>query len=161
MEGMFPLGTGISRVRAIISIVKERGGHAGMSDLAEESEEDIDDLLPLIEACKLLGLVTVNKSELKLTRKGNALAFSNFSKTIREGLASTEPFKSVLLIVGDGKVSTADLLSTLRSKGISLHEDEIVNSQQMKKLLLRWGVRSKLLAYDIENDSWCAKRNSK
>ena len=154
MEGMFPLGTGISRVRAIINLMKEQGGHAGISDIAEESDEDIDDLLPLIEACRLLGLVTVNKSDLKLTKKGKSLSFSNFSKTIREGLSNVEPFKSVILVLGDGEVNTKDLFDTLRTKGIAFHEDDSASDQMLRRLLIRWGVRSKLLSYNIENDSW-------
>ena len=158
MEGMFPLGTGVSRVRAIIGMLKQRGGSMSMSELAEESEEDIDDLLPLIDACKLLGLATIRKSTLQLTDKGRKLTFSNFSKTIKDSLPALEPFKSTILILGDAEVPTKDLFTTLKSRGIVLHEDEAANDQMLKKLLIRWGVRSKLLTYDAENDAWRTHR---
>ena len=85
MEGMFPLGTGVSRVRAIIGMLKQRGGSMSMSELAEESEEDIDDLLPLIDACKLLGLATIRKSTLQLTDKGRKLRRDSRTGSRRAG----------------------------------------------------------------------------
>ncbi len=158
MEGMFPLGTGIGRVRAIIGILRQHKGRMSMSELATESEEDIDDLLPLIDACKLLGLTTIKKSALQLTDKGEKLTFSNFSKTMKDSLVSVEPFKSTIMILGDGEVQTKDLFTMLRAKGIVLHEDETVNDQMLKKLLIRWGVRSKLIVYNVENDTWRTHR---
>jgi NitT/TauT family transport system ATP-binding protein len=154
MEGLFPLNTGISRVRGIINLVKQNKGRIEMSELAEESEEDIDDLLPLIEACKMLKFVTVDDSELKLTEKGARLTFSNFSKAIRESLVDVEPFKSTVRILDGKELQTDSLFSTLKSKGIILHGDDVTNDILMKKLLMRWGVRSKLIGYDSENDAW-------
>ena len=159
MDGMFPLGPGISRVRGIVSIVKQNNGHIGISKLAEEAEEDIDDLLPLIEACKLLGFAEVDETEVKLTDKGSKLTFSNFSKLISEGLIDIEPFKSSVKIMDGRKVSTRELFGTLRSRGIMLHSDEPMNDILLKKLLIRWGVRSKLLNYDQEKDLWSRRKS--
>ena len=154
MEGLFPLGTGISRVRGIVSLIKQHKGRMEISELAEESEEDVDDLLPLIEACKLLKFVTVEDSVLRLTEKGAKLTFSNFSKSIKDGLDDVEPFKSMLKIVNERQITSAELFSKLRSRGIVFHGDEAANDIMLKRLLIRWGVRSKLIAYDPQNDVW-------
>ena len=122
MEDLFPLGTGIGRVRGIINIMKQHKGRIGMSELAEEAEEHVDDLLPLIEACKLLGLVLIDDSELRLTEAGSKVTFSNFSKTIHEKLSKVEPFKSALKIMGDGEVTTKELFETLRDRGIMVRD---------------------------------------
>ncbi|MDE1834006.1 MAG: AAA-associated domain-containing protein [Candidatus Micrarchaeota archaeon] len=158
MEGLFPTGTGISRVRGIISIIKQNKGHIGISELAEESDEDIDDLLPIIDACKLLGLAVVDGSKIKLTDKGEKLTVSNFSKYIGEGLAKTEPFKSAIKIIDDGSISSRELLDALKSRGIMIHEESTTNDILLKKLLVRWGVRTKLMNYDQETDTWSVKR---
>jgi len=154
MEGLFPSGTGISRVRGIVSLIKQHKGRMEMSDLAEESEEDIDDLLPLIEACKLLKFVTVDDSVLKLTEKGSKLTFSNFSKSIKEGLESVEPFKSTVKILDERQITSADLFSRLKSRGIMVHGDEATNDIMLKRLLIRWGVRAKLIEYNSHADTW-------
>ena len=154
MEDLFPLGTGIGRVRGIINIMKQHKGHIGMSELAEEAEEHVDDLLPLIEACKILGLVLIDDSELRLTEAGSKVTFSNFSKTIHEKLSKVEPFKSALKIMGDGEVTTKELFETLRDRGIILHGDEATNDMLLKNLFIRWGVRGKLMSYDSNTDCW-------
>ncbi len=132
MEGMFPLGPGISRVRGIVSIVKLHNGRMEISKLAEEAEEDIDDLLPLIEACKLLGFAAVDESEVKLTEKGSKLTFSNFSKLISESLADVEPFKSTVRIIDSRKVNSPELFGTLKSRGIVLHGEAMTNDILLK-----------------------------
>ncbi len=160
MDGVFPTGTGISRVRAIINILKQNKGHIGMTELAEESEEDVDDLLPQIEACKLLGLLVVDDSELRLTDRGEKLTFSNFSKFIRESLASIEPFKSAIKIISENEVQSADLFSGLRSRGIIIHGNDATNDMLLKRLFLRWGVRSKLFAYNSDTDAWSVHKST-
>ncbi len=154
MDDLFPLNTGISRVRGIISLVKQNNGHMEMSELAEESEEDIDDLLPLIEACKLLGFVNVDESELRLTEKGAQLTFSNFSKSIKAGLVNVEPFKSTVKILGNKEIPSQELFSKLKSRSIVVHGEELTNEALLKKLLIRWGVRAGLLRYNVEEDTW-------
>jgi NitT/TauT family transport system ATP-binding protein len=154
MEDIFPLGTGIGRVRGIVNIMKQHKGHMGMSELAEEAEEHVDDLLPLIEACKLLGLVVIDESEIRLTETGSRLTFSNFSKSIHDRLSNVEPFKSALKIMDDGAVSSPELFSTLKNKGIIIHGDEATNDLLLMKLFIRWGVRGKIMSYDPETDSW-------
>lgn len=154
MDDLFPIGTGIGRVRGIINIVKQHKGHIEMSKLAEEAEEHIDDLLPLIEACKLLGFVVIDDSEIKLTKPGLKLSFSNFSKSIHDQLSNVEPFKSALKVIDDGAVSTPELFMTLRNRGIIIHGDDATNDMMLKKLFIRWGVRGKLMSYDPETDSW-------
>lgn len=156
---MFPLGPGISRVRGIVSIIKQNKGSIEISKLAEEAEEDIDDLLPLIEACKLLGFTVVDESEVKLTEKGAKLTFSNFSKLINESLIEVEPFKSTIRIIDGKKVTTSELFGNLKSRGVVLHGDDVTNEILLKKLLIRWGVRSKLINYDQEADLWSRRKN--
>lgn len=158
MEDLFPLDTGISRVRGVISILKQNKGHMEISRLAEEADEQLDDLLPLINACKLLGFATVDDAEIKLTQDGARLTFSNFSKSIHDGLEKVEPFRSTLKILRHNEVSTAELFSALNSKGIILHDDQAVSDALLKKLLIRWGVRSKLLNYNSEADVWSIRR---
>ena len=154
MEDLFPLGTGIGRVRGIINIIKQNNGRMEMSRLAEDAEEHIDDLLPLIEACKLLGFVRIDESEVTLTDAGSKLTFSNFSKSINDRLSGVEPFKSALKAIGEGEVTSQELFSTLKNRGIIVHGDDATNDILLKKLFIRWGVRSKLMLYDPEKDSW-------
>ena len=50
--------------------IHANGGQSGLADLAEELNFEIDDLLPLVDAAAMLGLVTIDDGELNLTDVG-------------------------------------------------------------------------------------------
>lgn len=152
MGNLFPSDVGVSHVRGLIRIIKENNGAISISKLAEEAEEDLDDLLPLIEACKLLGFVTIAKSKVKLTQKGEKLASAPRS-IIRESLSKVEPFKSAISALSEGSRTTSELFDYLIEKGVFPKEGEH-SAETLLKLLIGWGVRSKLLSYDEHNDTW-------
>lgn len=154
MDGVFPQATGISRIRGILNLLKENRGSMEMSELAEESDEQIDDLLPLIEACRMLGFVKVDDSKLRLTAKGAKINISNFSKYIREGLLGVEPFKTASKLLDDKELETSELFPALKRKGIMLHGEDATNDIMLRKLFIRWGVRSKLMSYNAQTDTW-------
>ncbi len=154
MSTLFPSDVGMSHVRGLVKIIKEHGGSISITDLAEESEEDVDDLLPLIEASKLLGFIKVARSDIKLVPKGEKLFTPGISAraVIRESLSKIEPFKSAIKELSEGSKSTSDLFAALRAKGVFPQDEH--SEETLIKLLLTWGVRSKLLGYDQENESW-------
>lgn len=162
MRHIFPLVTETSKIRGIVGIIKGSGGTIELSKLAEEANEQIDDLLPLVEACKLLGIATVDESEIKLTPLGNSLNINNTLKVIKEKLIEMEPFFSAVEILNmEGNLSTEDLLQKLNERGIYLHGEKEQNEFLMKKMLLRLGVRAKLVYYAPDRDLWSAKPFSK
>lgn len=155
MPSTFPFGVGMSHVRGLIKIIRENGGSISISGLAEESEEDVDDLIPLIEACKLLGFVVVAKSDIKLTPKGTKISTPGVSSRaiIRESLPRIEPFKSTIKALSAGGRNTEELLAYLQSKKV-LPESSEISEQMLLDMLLTWGVRSRLLSYDQESNRW-------
>lgn len=153
MTNLFPSDVGMSHVRGIVKIINENGGKVSISKLAEEAEEDVDDLIPLIEACKLLGFVTVAKSDIKITEKGKKLGTGSPMRTIRENLLTIEPFKSTIKELSEGNKTTAELFQKLNDDGVFPKEGEH-SAETLLKILLAWGVRSKLLSYDEETDTW-------
>lgn len=157
MRNIFPASVGMSQVRGVIKLIKENDGAITFSELASESEEDVDDMLPLVDACKMLKLVEVRDSTVKLTERGARLAISSPFRVIREGLNDVEPFKSMLAFLSKKSKTTPEVLRFLASKGFLFHEQDETNVALTKRLLRNWGVRSKLLAYDERNDSWSAR----
>lgn len=154
MGNLLPLGTGIGRIRGIVIVLKQHRGSMLLSELAEEVGENIDELFPLIDACKLLGFATIDESKIKLTAFGAKMTINNSYKMIRTGLNKIEPFKTTIRIIGNQEITTEDLFKEIESKGIKLHGEKETNDMMLKKLLLRWGVRSKLLSYDVDKDTW-------
>ncbi len=157
MHNLFPPSVGISQVRGVVGILNENEGSISISELAEEAEEDVDDLLPLIEACELMGLATVKNSEITLTERGKKLANSGPYRVIRESIKKIEPFKTSVAAISHNNHTTAEIAGYLKAKGIVIDEVEEVNIALLRKMLRNWGVRSKMLAYDEPDDSWSVR----
>jgi hypothetical protein len=152
---LFPLDTGVSQIRGIVEIMKDHSGSIEVSKLAEETNDEIDDLFPLIDTCVLLQLCTVKEGMVKLTQSGKNLATHNTREVFSHALDKVEPFKSAMIIIKKEKeISTQDLSRALYKKGILYNSDQITNTELLKNLLLKWGVRNKLLSYDYDSDMW-------
>ncbi|MDE1860299.1 MAG: AAA-associated domain-containing protein [Candidatus Micrarchaeota archaeon] len=149
------MGAGISRVRAIVNIIKEFGGSIEISRLAEESRTNIDSLLPLIEASNQLGFTKIVESEIKLTQTGAKLNIKNSSALVKEGLQNLEPFKTTKKILEEQHdISSKELFDELSRRGHVVHGDRVINDMMLKKVLIRWGVRSKMFRYSTDTDMW-------
>ncbi len=153
MTSLFPTDVGMSHVRGIVKILKENNGRLSLSKLAEEAEEDLDDMLPLLEACSLLGLIVIIKSDAKLTEKGSRLASGPARAIIRESISNLEPFKSTIKALSAGSKTTTELFEYLHSKKV-VSSEAGHSAETLLKILLAWGVRSRLLSYDEENETW-------
>ncbi|MDT5190594.1 MAG: NitT/TauT family transport system ATP-binding protein [Mycobacterium sp.] len=60
----------VGGLAGLVEIVHANDCRMGLADLADELNFEIDDLLPLVDAAAMLGLVTVGDGELTLTEIG-------------------------------------------------------------------------------------------
>lgn len=152
---LFPLDTEVSQIRGIIEMIRDNKGSIEVSDLAEETNDEIDDLFPLIDTCVLLKLCTVKNGVVKLTKSGTTLATHNARELFSKALNKVEPFTSaVATIRSKKKINTQELAKALYRRGILYNTDEITNTELIKNLLLKWGVRNKLFSYNYDSDTW-------
>ncbi len=154
MAKLFPLDVGMGSLRGILKVIQENHGYMDLATLAEESEKDVDSLLPLIEACDMLGFTETSESKIKLTKEGQSLNMRNASKVIKAKLEEIEPFKSSVTLLADKDMKSEELFTALNSVGFVFHGERYKNDEILKKLFLTWGVRTKLLRYDPKEDTW-------
>ena len=160
MGSLFPSGPGIGRVRGIVQVIKENGGQIEISELAEESKVNIDELLPIIEAASQLGFIRIVESQIELTNDGAKLHGGNANKMIRERLLALEPFKSAKKVIGSReKISSDELFGELYDQGFVMHGERSVNDALLKKIFIRWPVRARLFKYNVEDDIWSLVNN--
>jgi len=150
----FPIGVGITELRGVLEIMKENGGALSLAKLADESEEEIDKLLPLLDAGELLGLCEVKNGIAKLTEEGKKLKLSNITSMLSKKLKEIEPFNSIIDILSKKSLNTEEIAEELKSRNIILNADDTTNVEILRNLLIKWGVRTKLLAYNKDSDSW-------
>jgi NitT/TauT family transport system ATP-binding protein len=155
MPNLFPMEAGITQMRGVLKIVKDNGGSMGIAELADEAEEEIDDLFPILDACQLLNLAKVDGGKIKLTESGKELSLKNMQKIIKEPLMEIEPFKTVLLAVKvDGHITTDKLTEVLKENNLAFYSSKHKFMEQLRRLLVKWAVRLNMLKYEQESDSW-------
>jgi len=155
MPNLFPMEAGITQMRGVLKIVKDNGGSMGIAELADEAEEEIDDLFPILDACQLLNLAKVDGGKIKLTESGKELSLKNMQKIIKEPLMEIEPFKTVLLAVKvDGHITTEKLTEVLKENNLAFYSSKHKFMEQLRRLLVKWAVRLNMLKYEQESDSW-------
>ncbi len=64
----------------LVEIVGDRGGSDDLYHLAEDLVLDVEDLLPIVEAAQLLGLVEVKEGDVRLTVPGKSFADANIEQ---------------------------------------------------------------------------------
>lgn len=158
MAKLFPLGAGISRMMGILRIIQENDNMMDLTKLAEESEIDIDSLLPLIEACEIFGFTKTKDSKISLTKEGEALNLRNMPKILRNKLEAIDPFKSAVELLSKGELTSDQLFESLGAAGIVFHGEKAVNNEILKGLFVDWGLRTKLMKHNPERDVWSLPR---
>ncbi|MEM0143356.1 MAG: hypothetical protein QXL94_05340 [Candidatus Parvarchaeum sp.] len=68
MKKIFPINTKLGQIQGIISILKEHDGKISLQDLSNESFLQVDDIVNIIDACKILGFLKTEKEEVKLNK---------------------------------------------------------------------------------------------
>lgn len=154
MEDEFPLEANPTQLLGMIELIKENNGSEYLSILAEDSNEQIDDLLPLIDVVTLLGFAKIRNGTVTLTKRGRELTPKNFYHTLSNILVKTEPFKTVIYAISKNKITTSDIAKYLKRKRIVFHKNPETNEDLLRNLLLTWGSRTKIVDYDSEEDSW-------
>jgi hypothetical protein len=157
---LFPADVNPSQLAAFLKSVYASDGVVHVHKLALDLHWDLTKLLPIIDAAEMLGLVTVEKGEAKLSREGHRMFGGRKERMLALGnsLSKIEPFTTALRF--KRKFTGDDVAKELSKKGMRWHHEDEVNSLIVSELLMHWGVRVGLLDYDgssftrnIGNDS--------
>ncbi len=155
MKKVFPLNIKIGQILGIISILNDNGGSISLQELSDESFLQADDLVNIIDACKILGLLSVKGEKIKLKRKLAKRNQHEITALISEKIVKIEPFSRIIKdIKFNGKISTTELFHDLVNKGLINYRDNILGIEEFKKNLLVIGIRLKILSYNHEEDIW-------
>ncbi|MEM0094662.1 MAG: AAA-associated domain-containing protein [Candidatus Micrarchaeaceae archaeon] len=157
MVQRFPVGPSIGQVRGVLKVLNENGGTMSIAQLADEINENIDNLLPLLDACELLDTIKVKGGMISVKEEGRKFDAKRFVENARSRLREIEPFRTVIAALSEHELATPELTEKIRKKGISFHADKITNEEIFKSLMLSWGVRAGIVRYNSERDTWTAQ----
>jgi NitT/TauT family transport system ATP-binding protein len=105
----------------LLEILRDAGGSADLADLADDLSLEVDDLLPLVDACLLLGFVTTHDGHLQLTDSGRTFADADiqaskqlFAQVAIEYVPLVRTIRLALNRADDGALKEAFFLDLLR-----------------------------------------------
>ena len=61
-------------IAGLLELLHDHGGRNDLYRLADELAMDVDDLLPIVEACTMLGLATLKEGDVEITAEGTVFA---------------------------------------------------------------------------------------
>ena len=105
----------------LLEILRDAGGVADLADLADDLSLEVDDLLPLVDACLLLGFVSAHDGELRLTEDGRRFADADiqsskqlFARVALERVPLVRTIRNALARADDGALKEAFFSDLLR-----------------------------------------------
>jgi NitT/TauT family transport system ATP-binding protein len=139
----------VGAMAGLLQILAAHGGQSDRPGLARLLKFDSEDLAPIFQAAQMLGLATVDDTDIKLTDDGRSLAAGNIdtAKSIfaRQAKARAPLVRAICNSLGatsDGTLSEDFFLDMLRS-GFS--EDR---AHEQLNLAINWGRYAELYSFD-------------
>lgn len=143
----------VGGIAGLVEIISAHGGHADLPDVAAELSFDIDDLLPLVDAAAMLGLLKVHGGDLEVTTVGQEFTTADIqsSKQIFATQASERAplVRTICRALGtssDRSLRGSFFLDLLR-RGFGSDD-----ARQQLDTAIAWGRYGELFDYDTDSD---------
>ncbi|MGY4708991.1 ABC transporter ATP-binding protein [Mycolicibacterium sp. CBM1] len=144
----------VGGLAGLVEIVYARHGRADLPDIAAELNFDIDDLLPLVDAAALLGLLHVSDGDLELSPAGREFTTADiqtskqiFAEQARRRAPLVRTICSALGTSSDGSLRAGFFLDLLR-RGFGPDD-----ARQQLDTAIDWGRYGELFDYDTDTDT--------
>ena len=142
----------VGGIAGLIEILHDRGGREDLFRLSEELVMDVEDLLPILEACVLLGFVLLKEGDVQITRQGVAFADADiqhrkvlFREAALEHVTILKQIGSILKRKSDHSIQDEFFHDILDEH---FAEDEV---QRQFETAMNWGRYAEIFDYDREH----------
>lgn len=143
------------RAGQVIGLVEITGGLESSIDLAKLADEfgaDLVTLLPIVDTGEMLGLVKVDKGQVRLTEFGHKFQKASTLKVrlLKDQLSKAEPFRTALKLAGESKkgVTAREICDDLLWRDTRWHHTPEVNEALVQRLLIHWAIYAGLLTFN-------------
>src|SRR5208337_1048487 len=140
-------------IAGLLELLHDRGGREDLFRLSEELVMDVEDLLPILESCVLLGFAWLKEGDVQLSRQGVAFADADiqrrkvlFREAALEHVTILKQIDSILKRKSDHSIADEFFHDILDEH---FAEDEV---QRQLDTALNWGRHADILTYDAESD---------
>jgi NitT/TauT family transport system ATP-binding protein len=142
----------VGGVAGLIELLQDRGGREDLFRLAEELVMNVEDLLPILEACVLLGFAWLKEGDVQLTPQGAAFAEADiqqrkvlFRQAALEHVTILRQIDSILKRKSDHMIAEEFFHDILDEH---FAEDEVLRQFETA---MNWGRYAEIFDYDREH----------
>jgi len=142
----------VGGIAGLVELLQDRGGREDLFRLSEELVMDVEDLLPILEACVLLGFAWLKEGDVQITPQGTAFAEADiqhrkilFRKACLEHVTILKQIESILKRKSDHSIQDEffhDILDEYFA------EEEV---QRQFETAMNWGRYAEIFDYDRES----------
>src|SRR6266478_6786939 len=141
----------VGGIAGLLELLHDRGGAEDLYKLSEALVMDVEDLLPIVEASVLLGFVTLNEGEVRITPQG--VAFADADIQARKVLFREAVVKNVMVLQQIESVLKAKTDHSIPAEFFHDILDEHFSPDEVERQLdtaLNWGRYAEIFDYDSE-----------
>jgi len=142
----------VGGIAGLIEILQDRGGREDLFRLSEELVMDVEDLLPILEACVLLGFAWLKEGDVQISPQGAAFAEADiqqrkvlFRQAALEHVTILKQIDSILKRKSDHAISD-EFFHDILDEHFS--EDEV---QRQFDTAMNWGRYAEIFDYDRDS----------
>ena len=142
----------VGGIAGLIELLHDRGGREDLFRLSEELVMDVEDLLPILEACVLLGFALLKEGDVQITPLGVTFADADiqqrkviFREASLDHVTILKQIDSILKRKSDHSISDEFFHDILDEH---FAEDEV---QRQFDTAMNWGRYAEIFDYDREN----------
>src|SRR6202050_2751599 len=142
----------VGGIAGLLELLHDRGGREDLFRLSEELVMDVEDLLPILEACVLLGFAWLKEGDVQLSPQGVAFADADiqrrkvlFREAALEHVTILKQIASILQRKSDHSI-TDEFFRDVLDEHFS--EDEV---QRQFETAINWGRYAEIFDYDRES----------
>ncbi|MBX6762829.1 MAG: nitrate/sulfonate/bicarbonate ABC transporter ATP-binding protein [Rubrobacteraceae bacterium] len=146
--GMIPHAS-VDGLSGFLEILQAEGGVADLADLASDLGLEVDDMVPLVDACQLLGFVRTEGGEVHMTDVGHEFASADiqiskrlFARQVRERVWLVRVIERAIGRASDGALPEGLFLDIL---GNHFSPEE---ARRQLEVAVDWGRYAELYEYD-------------
>ncbi len=141
----------VGGIAGLVELLHDRGGREDLFRLSEELVMDVEDLLPILEACVLLGFATLTEGDVQITPQGVIFADADiqqrkvlFRQAVLDHVTILKQIDSVLKRKSDHSIAD-EFFHDILDEHFS--EDEV---QRQFDTAMNWGRYAEIFDYDRE-----------
>jgi NitT/TauT family transport system ATP-binding protein len=142
----------VGGIAGLLELLHDRGGREDLFRLSEELVMDVEDLLPILEACVLLGFAWLKEGDVQITPQGSAFAEADiqqrkilFRQAALDHVTILKQIDSILRRKSDHSIADEFFHDILDEH---FAEDEV---QRQFETAMNWGRYAEIFDYDRES----------